>query len=64
MVQRGLLSSKQIKEVNDILVALGPSIPTVFARKPRFIEEIDRWKATELHQFVVYAGKIVLNGLT
>lgn len=57
------LSSGQIKEVSSRLVALRPSIPTVFARKPHCLEEIDRWKATELRQFALYTGKIVLNGV-
>lgn len=57
------LSSSQISQVSDGLVTLRPCIPNVFARKPRCLEEIDRWKATELRQFALYTGKIVLKGV-
>lgn len=57
------LSSSQIKQVSDRLVVLRQCIPNVFARKPRCLGDIDRWKATELRQFALYTGKIVLKGV-
>ncbi|KAL0149593.1 hypothetical protein M9458_055120, partial [Cirrhinus mrigala] len=57
------LSSGQVREISSRLLGLRPFMPDLFARKPRGLEDIDRWKATELRQFVLYTGKIVLKGV-
>ena len=57
------ISAGQVETISSKLVDLKSCIPNTFARKPRSLADVDRWKATEFRQFLLYIGKIVLNGI-
>jgi len=48
--------------VSKNILALRPYVPLEFSRKPRVLEDIDFWKATELRFFLLYSGQVVLKG--
>lgn len=58
-----LISRESIGELSQRLVAFRDSIPCELARKPRSLDEIPRWKATEFRQFLMYTGPVILDGL-
>ncbi len=51
-------SFQQRSEISDKLKALNGELPSEFARQPRSLLELDRWKATELRQFLLYTGPV------
>lgn len=53
------MTNLQIKTTSAHLLLLCPSISKEFARKPRPLEEIDRFKATELRQLLLYTGLVI-----
>lgn len=57
------LSRKQLAKISKRLVSFASFIPASFNRKPRSLEEIRHWKATEFRMFLTYIGPIVLNGI-
>ena len=56
-------SSRHILEISDRLVKLRNNIPSDFVRRPRSLVELDRWKATEYRQFLLYTGPVVLKSI-
>lgn len=57
------LKPSQLLEMSNLLNGLKSDIPKEFARKPRPLTEIDKWKATELRQFLLYTGPVVLRSI-
>ena len=47
-------------KISSVLTGLQKAIPAEFARKPRSLSELARWKATEFRQFLLYTGIVVL----
>ncbi len=54
------LSFQQRSRISDHLKSLNGKLPREFARQLRGLQELDRWKATELRQFLLYSGPVVL----
>ena len=54
------MSAQNIDDISTRLIQLSEFVPKTFARKPRGLNQIDRWKATEFRQFLIFTGKIAL----
>lgn len=54
------LSNDQIDAIYEGLKAMKVCIPAEFARQPRLLDSVGKWKATECHQFLLYTGPIIL----
>jgi len=54
------LPSWKSKKITTNLLKIKACITNDFARKPRGIEEVGRFKATEFRQFLLYTGPLVL----
>ena len=58
------MSTHQIQRINENIYSIKKTIPlNYFARIPRRLYEVDRWKATEFRLFVLYIGKIVVHNV-
>ena len=57
------LSHAQLDNISLRLIEVAQRTPSEFARRPRSLFELERWKATELRQFVLYTGIFVLKGV-
>lgn len=50
-----------INSISEDLLKYWKLLPFEFTRKCRSLAEMDRWKATEFRQFLLYSGPVVLN---
>lgn len=57
------LPSRSVKIISDHLETFRKNVPTDFARKPRSLNCIKYWKATELRQFLLYIGPVILKNI-
>jgi hypothetical protein len=58
-----IITEDKVDEISKRLLDLRNIIPTEFSRHPRSLVDLCRWKATELRQFLLYTGPVVLKGL-
>nr|CAK26786.1 TPA: transposase domain-containing protein [Strongylocentrotus purpuratus] len=56
------ISANMRRQISDCLLSCRPFVPREFPRKCRPLSEFERWKATELRQFIIYSGPVVLKG--
>lgn len=61
--QTSRLNGRKIAELSEMLITMSKWVPKEFARKPRSVDELNRWKATELREFLLYLGPIVLQNI-
>jgi hypothetical protein len=57
------LGGQSVTILSERLCNLRNSVPCEFNRKPRSVNEVDRWKATEFRQLILYTGPVCLQGL-
>lgn len=57
------ISQSTANKISEALIHMRSFIPKEFARKPRSLKELDRWKATEFRQLLLYTGPLVLASL-
>jgi hypothetical protein len=57
------LPSRIVDQISEKLISLARLCPSEFARKPRSLNEVSMWKATEFRQFLLYTGMVVLHDL-
>ena len=55
------LSMRHLDQISEALQSF--KMPSDFARQPRSLSELDRWKATEFRQFLLYTGPVALRGI-
>ena len=62
-VSKGIrLGPGVIAQISQSLCAFKEYIPREFSRKCRSLSEMERWKATEFRQFLLYSGVVALKG--
>jgi len=57
------IKKEDVLQLSEKLLSFAPYIIKEFARKPRSLDEVKRWKATEFRQFVLYTGVVALKGI-
>lgn len=53
----------KVSQLSSALVQCKAFITNDFARKPRPVQDVGRWKATECRQFLLYTGPVVLQSV-
>ncbi|XP_077277560.1 uncharacterized protein LOC143905820 [Temnothorax americanus] len=53
------MAANLIALISTTLLSMSLFLPKEFARKPRKLDEVDRFKATELRQLLLYTGPVI-----
>eukprot|EP00111_Clytia_hemisphaerica_P014372 TCONS_00042316-protein len=61
--RRYKLSAGQLNRISSSLNSMSGKFPSDFARQPRGLKDLKRWKATEFRLFLLYTGFIVLRDI-
>lgn len=59
-IRRGPRSGDDILALNEVFSAYHRFTPSEFARKSRSLDEAPRFKATEVRQFLLYTGVVLI----
>lgn len=54
------LPLKKRKIISSRLLSFSKQMPKLFSRKPRSLNDVHKWKATEFRQFMLYTGPLAL----
>lgn len=57
------LNVEHQKYICNTILAIRFSIPSEFARLPRSLDAVDKWKATEFRLFLLYLGPVILKSI-
>lgn len=57
------LPSRKINSLSSSILSMKEFVTADFARKPRSIQDVNHWKATEFRLFLLYIGPIVLKNI-
>lgn len=57
------LSSRQVDSLSEDLESTRAWTPAEFNRRPRTLREIDRWKASEFRQLLLYTGPVLFQSV-
>lgn len=57
------LPAKKAKQISEYLQLISGQFPREFARRPRALDQLRRYKATEFRQFLLYSGPCALRGI-
>jgi len=58
--QTSKLNGQKIVQLSEKLIVISKWVLKEFARKPCSLNELTRWKATKLREFLLYLGPVVL----
>lgn len=57
------ITKNNLLKLNEHISLTGKFWPAEFNRKPRGLNELERWKATELRQFLLYVGPVAMKNI-